>query len=163
MCLLFVECMAEFIVSEGLVSTQNGPDATNAQSCGTGLASSIYDEYANHFSHVLDDFQLVNSTNSSIFHDPPNLFQSCRFDEHVYEKVSSTIRWMHDEAPLLKTTLAIFDLPGVIGSTHVEMCEKLCSGDSYCTYSNDFIRYQQIDRVTGESSYFMYVVHIFLL
>ena len=112
-CLLFVECMAEFVVSEGLVETQTYVDGdANAQSCGTGLATSIFDEYNTHFSHALEDFQLLNTTNST---DPPNLLPSCRFDEYVYEMVSSTFSWLYHEAPFLKTTLAVFDLPGVIG------------------------------------------------
>ena len=147
LCLLFVECMAEFIVSEGLVVTQN-TGTTGARSCGTGLAASIYDEYTVHFSHVLDDFQLLNSTNSTFFEESPDFSSSRRVDERIYEIVSSTINWMYNDAPLLKTTLAVFDLPGVIGSTHVAQCDVLCSGGAECTYSHDFSRYQQLDRVT---------------
>eukprot|EP00571_Detonula_confervacea_P006288 CAMPEP_0172319744 /NCGR_PEP_ID=MMETSP1058-20130122/38599_1 /TAXON_ID=83371 /ORGANISM="Detonula confervacea, Strain CCMP 353" /LENGTH=1060 /DNA_ID=CAMNT_0013034863 /DNA_START=643 /DNA_END=3825 /DNA_ORIENTATION=+ len=149
-CLLFVECMVEYVVSEGLVVTQNVGRDSNSQSCGTGLATSIYDEYTLHFSHTLEDFQLLNATNST---DPPDLLPSCRFDESLYEMVSSTFRWLYHEAPFLKTTLAVFDLPGVIGSTHVEMCDILCAGgaaesEPECTYANDFLKYQQLDRVT---------------
>jgi len=146
-CLLFVECMAEFVVSEGLVETQtNVGGAANAQSCGTGLATSIFDEYNTHFSHALEDFQLLTTTNST---DPPDVLPSCRFDEYVYEMVLSTFSWLYHEAPFLKTTLAVFDLPGVIGSTHVEMCDVLCSGGAEsCLYANDFLMYQSLDRVT---------------
>jgi len=147
-CLLFVECMAEFVVSEGLVAVpRTNVDVPN-QSCLGGLASSIFDEYTTHFSHTLDDFPFLNATNSTFFAEPPGLFPSCRFDERLYERVSNTLRWMQEEAPLLKTALAIFDLPGTIGLAHVQMCEKLCSDGAYCTYSNDFMKYQQIDRVT---------------
>ena len=147
-CLLFVECMAEFVVSEGLVVTQDVDGAENA-SCGTGLATSIYDEFTTHFSHTLEDFHLLNNyTNSTIFRDPPDLFPSCRFDESFYNVVSGTMSWLYHEAPFLKTTLAVFDLPGVISNTHVEMCDVLCFGGVECTYSNDYLRYQQLDRVT---------------
>mmetsp|Transcript_16000 Transcript_16000/g.29015 ORF Transcript_16000/g.29015 Transcript_16000/m.29015 type:complete len:405 (-) Transcript_16000:279-1493(-) len=146
-CILFLECMAEFVVNEGLVVTQNVGRAANTRSYGTGLATSIYDEYTIHFSHTLEDFQLLNTTNST-FRDPPDLFPSCRFDESLYEMVSGTFSWLYHEAPFLKTTLAVFDLPGIIGSTHVDMCDVLCSGGAECTYSNDFSRYQQLDRIT---------------
>ena len=145
-CILFVECMVELAVSEGLVVTQNVDDSSDTQSCGTGLATSIYDEFTTHFSHTLEDFQLLNTTNTTI--DPPDLFPSCRFDESLYDMVSSTLSWLYHEAPFLKTTLAIFDLPGVMGSNHVAMCDVLCSDGAECMYSNDFSRYQQLDRVT---------------
>ena len=111
-CLLFVECMAEFVVSEGLVVTQNVAGVTNTQSCGTGLATTIFDEYTTHFSHTLEDFQLLNATNST---SPPDLLPSCRFDENMFEMAMRTLRWLYNEAPFLKTTLTVFDLPGVIG------------------------------------------------
>lgn len=145
-CLLFVECLAEFVVREGLVVTQNVGGSADAQSCATGLATSIYDEYTIHFSHTLEDFQLLNSTNST--HPTPDLLPSCGFDENLYEMVSNAASWLYHEAPFLKATLSIFDLPGVIGSTHVQMCEVLCSPDAECTFSNDFLKYQQIDRGT---------------
>ncbi|KAL7538174.1 hypothetical protein ACHAXR_008335 [Thalassiosira sp. AJA248-18] len=150
--ILFLECMAEFVVSEGLVVTQNV--AANTQSCGTGLAFKIYDEFESHFSHPLEDFQLLggnftsNTSNPPFTSNPPDAFPSCRFDESLYEMLSSTVSWLYHEAPFLKTTLAVFDLPGVIGSTHVAMCNVLCSGGAECTYSNDFLKYQQLDRVT---------------
>eukprot|EP00580_Thalassiosira_gravida_P018562 CAMPEP_0201659352 /NCGR_PEP_ID=MMETSP0494-20130426/2169_1 /ASSEMBLY_ACC=CAM_ASM_000839 /TAXON_ID=420259 /ORGANISM="Thalassiosira gravida, Strain GMp14c1" /LENGTH=1330 /DNA_ID=CAMNT_0048136815 /DNA_START=37 /DNA_END=4029 /DNA_ORIENTATION=- len=149
-CILFLECMTEFVVNEGLVETQNVGGATNAQSCGTGLATSIYDEYTIHFSHTLEDFniQMLNATNTTLFRDPPDLFPSCRFDERFYSMASETFSWVYHEAPFLKATLAVFDLLGIIGSTHVDMCDVLCSGGVECTYSNDFLRYQQLDRVT---------------
>lgn len=152
-CILFVECMAEFVVKEGLVVTDHSDGASNAQFCGTGLATSIYDEYTLHFSHTLEDFQLLNITNTTA---PPDLLPMCRFDEKLYSVVSSTFSWLYHEAPFLKTTLAVFDLPGIIGSTHVAMCEALCpssSGASFpsdvgCTYSHVFLKYQQLDRIT---------------
>ena len=77
-CILFVEFMAEFVVSEGLVATAGKTDGvTTTQSCGTGLANTIYDEYTIHFSHTLEDFQLLNTTNST--DRPPDLLESCRF------------------------------------------------------------------------------------
>ncbi len=146
-CLLFVECMAELIVKEGLVATQDVGVGANAPSCGTGLATSIYDEYTIHFSHTLEDFEFLAAGNST-YRDPPDLLPSCRFDESLYEIVSGTFSWLYHEAPFLKATLKIFDLPGIIGLTHVDMCNVLCSGGLECTYSHDFPRYQQLDRVT---------------
>ena len=150
-CILFVECLAEFVVQEGLVVTQSTGGSSNAQSCGTGLATSIYDEFTIHFSHTLEDFELLNTTNSTGF---SYSLPSCRFDENFYEWVSSTFSWLYHEAPFLKTTLAVFDLPGIIGSTHVAMCDVLCSSTrdgTYgpdCAYSHDYVKYQQLDRVT---------------
>ena len=141
--LLFVECMAEFVMNEGIIATQN---VGKSQSLNTGLASSIFDEYNAHFSHVLEDFNLV--TNSTMFESSQSSLQSCRPDEQLYEKVSSVFRWIYTEAPLLKTALAVFDLPGTIGSTHLEMCKILCANGSPCTYSNQFTIYQQIERLT---------------
>ena len=148
-CILFVEFMAEIVVNEGLVvvATQKiASDGLNSESCGTGLASTIFDEYTIHFSHTLEDFKLLNMTNSTTC--APEALHSYRIDERFYEMVSSIISWLYREAPFLKTTLSVFDLPGIIGSTHVEMCDLLCAGDTECTFSNDFVRYQQIDRGT---------------
>ena len=146
-CILFVEFMAEFVVSEGLVATAGKTDGvTTTQSCGTGLANTIYDEYTIHFSHTLEDFQLLNTTNST--DRPPDLLESCRFDEKMYEFVSSTLSWLYHEAPFLKSTLSVFDLPGIIGAAHAQMCHVLCSGGAECTYSNDFLLYQQLGRGT---------------
>lgn len=144
-CLIFVECMAEFVMSEGFVDAQNAGGAANTQSCGTGLATSLFDEYTTHFSHTLEDFNLLNATNST---SPPDLPPPRRLDEAFYEYFSSFFLWLYQEAPFLKTTLAIFDLPGIIGSTHAEMCDVLCSGVGDCTYANDFLRYQQLHRAT---------------
>lgn len=147
LCLLFVECLAEFIVEEGLVATQDD-DSPDLQSCGTGLASSIFDEYTSHFSHVLDDFQLLDSTNSTLLTGCRDLFLSTRFDERLYLYISNICSWIYHGAPLMKRTLSIFDLPGVIGNTHAKMCKQLCSDGVECLYSNDFIAFQQIDRLT---------------
>ena len=140
--LLFVECMSEFVMKEGIIASQN---EGRSQSLSTGLASSIFDEYNAHFSHLLEDFHIVG--NATFFPQSQDM-SSCRVDERLYEKVSSAFSWLYHEAPLLKTALAVFDLPGVIGSTHLEMCKLLCSGASPCTYSNEFMLYQQIDRLT---------------
>jgi hypothetical protein len=141
--LLFVECMAEFVMKEGIIASQN---VGQSQSLSTGLASSIFDEYNAHFSHVLEDFRLVG--NATMFRQSQGILQSCRSDERLYEKLSAAFGWLYREAPLLKTALAVFDLPGAIASTHLEMCRLLCSGNSPCTYSNEFMLYQQIDRLT---------------
>jgi len=147
LCLLFVEFMAELVVSEGLVATtRNVDDSNETQMCGTGLANTIFDEWDTHFSHTLQDFQLLNITNTTS--ESPDLIQSCRFDEQMYEWVSSTFSWLYHEAPFLKSTLSIFDLPSTIGSMHVEMCNVLCSDGTDCLYSNDFSKYQQLGRAT---------------
>merc|ERR1712194_281971 len=101
-CVLFLELMAEFVVNEGFVVSQNMDGSTNR------LASSIYDEYTTHFSHTLEDFQLLNTTNST-FQNPPDASPACRFDESLYELVLNTVGWLQHEAPLLKTVLAVFD------------------------------------------------------
>lgn len=146
-CILFVECLAEFVVQEGLVATQHAGGISNTQSCGTGLATSIYSEFTIHFSHTLEDFEILkNTTNSTTMNQS---LPSYRFEESVYTWVSSTFSWLYHEAPFLKTTLAVFDLPGIIGSTHVAMCDVLCSTSrSDCTYTHDHFKYQQLDRVT---------------
>ena len=141
--LLFVECMAEFVMKEGIVAAQN---VGNTQSLSTGLASSIFDEYNAHFSHVLEDFHIVG--NSTIFQPSQDMLKSCRSDERLYEKMSSAFSWLYREAPLLKAALEVFDLPGAIGSTHLKMCKVLCAGNSPCTWSNEFLMYQKIDRLT---------------
>ena len=69
-------------------------------------------------------------------------------DEKMYEFVSSTLSWLYHEAPFLRTTLSVFDLPGIIGAAHAQMCHVLCSGGLDCTYSNDFHLYQQLGRGT---------------
>lgn len=144
---LFVECLAEYIMSEGLVVTHSDAGFTDTQSCGTGLAATIYDEYTLHFSHTLEDFKLLNTTNNT-HHEPPDIFPSCEFDESLYEIILSTFMWLYHEAPFLKTTLQIFDIPGRIGNTHAEMCNILCSDGVECIYSNDFLKYQQLERIT---------------
>ena len=46
-------------------------------------------------------------------------FKVCLKKNNFYEWVSSTFSLLYHEAPFLKTTLAVFDLPGIIGSTHI--------------------------------------------
>ncbi|KAL7520746.1 hypothetical protein ACHAWX_005456 [Stephanocyclus meneghinianus] len=145
-CLLFVECMAEFIVKEGLVAPQD-ENSSHSQSCGTGLASSIFDEYTNHFSHVLDDLHFLSSTNSTDVKGSHDLCPSSRFDERLYDIVSKTFFLLYNGAPVMKRILSVFDLPGVIGSTHVEMCHHLCANGMECLYSNNFAVFQQLDRL----------------
>lgn len=47
----------------------------------------------------------------------------------------------------MKRMLEFFDLPGVIGSTHEKMCAHLCAGRMECLYSNNFVAFQQLDRL----------------
>lgn len=145
LCLLFVECMAEFIISEGLVQTQN--EDTASQSCETGLASSIFDEYENHFMHALDDFHILGKSNSTFLSGCRDMFQSSRLDERIYDFVSETFSWLYNEAPYMQRTLEFFDLPGVIGSAHAKMCSHLCKDGMECLYSNNFAAFQQLDRL----------------
>lgn len=145
LCLLFVECMAEFIISEGLVPTQN--ENVSSQSCGTKLASSIFDEYENHFMHALDDFNILRTSNSSFLSGCRDMFQSSRLDDRIYDFVSETFSWIYNEAPFMQRTLEFFDLPGVIGSAHAKMCSHLCQDGIECLYSNNFAAFQQLDRL----------------
>lgn len=140
LCLLFVESMAEFVITEGMVATQN--DNAPTQSCSTDLASSLFDEVI----HFADDFQ-ADATNSTFFNSCRELFQSSRYDERFYHLVSKAFLWMYNGAPLLKRVLEFFDLPGVIGSAHANMCTHLCSGGTECLYSNNFAAFQQLDRL----------------
>ena len=140
LCLLFVESMAEFVITEGMVATQN--DNAPTQSCSTDLASSLFDEVI----HFADDFQ-ADATNSTFFNSCRELFQSSRYDERFYHLVSKAFLWMNNGAPLLKRVLEFFDLPGVIGSAHANMCTHLCSGGTECLYSNNFAAFQQLDRL----------------
>ena len=67
--------MAEFVMKEGIVAAQN---VGNTQSLSTGLASSIFDEYNAHFSHVLEDFHIVG--NSTIFHPSQDILNEVSAD-----------------------------------------------------------------------------------
>jgi len=72
--------MVELVVSEGLVATtRNVDDSDETQMCGTGLANTIFDQWDTHFSHTLEDFQLLNITNTTS--ETPDLIQSTRLDE----------------------------------------------------------------------------------
>mmetsp|Transcript_9644 Transcript_9644/g.11947 ORF Transcript_9644/g.11947 Transcript_9644/m.11947 type:complete len:526 (-) Transcript_9644:28-1605(-) len=179
-CLVFVQTIAEWMIYEGIVKvnlTNAMPealflDSSKAAQQGHGggvdgaldLAESLYDEYTNHFSHVFTNFtHVVNSNMTHVFHPEENttaFSEDNQFGKHhnffhagnAYETLLTCWDWIRENVPLLKFTLAVFDLLGMIAQRHADICHILCdNGSIKCLldqYRTTHRYYQYLDRVT---------------
>jgi len=140
-CLLFVQCVAEWVVKNDVVKITTADSDILPES---GLGATIYDEYKTHFYPVLKNF---THPDSSLELDPlqsESLFVYIMTS--IIEHSSKICEYLFTHVPLLKTTLRIFDLPTVIAQNHHDTCAILCSGGMECLRSHDRVRYQSIDR-----------------
>ena len=83
---------------------------------GTDLASTLYGEYETHFKPFLRN---MTSEYARHYEDVKLISKLDTF--HVVEKMAQIPKWLFEHIPLLKATLSIFDLPGIMAQTHSDM------------------------------------------
>eukprot|EP00565_Helicotheca_tamesis_P008340 CAMPEP_0185739000 /NCGR_PEP_ID=MMETSP1171-20130828/34377_1 /TAXON_ID=374046 /ORGANISM="Helicotheca tamensis, Strain CCMP826" /LENGTH=314 /DNA_ID=CAMNT_0028410415 /DNA_START=350 /DNA_END=1294 /DNA_ORIENTATION=+ len=149
-CLLFVQCVTEWTIYEGIVKVTDVKTLQhNVGDGGIDLASSIYEEYTSHFSHMFDDLCPINATVATQdFGLGSSITASERFYAGVISLIARFFTWLFTEVPFLKAILSIFDLPGNIAENHSSICDVLCVDGTPCMLGNNLNLYQHIDRVT---------------
>lgn len=150
-CLIFLQCVTEWSVREGIVSIMKSTEDRHVYSTPVGgISASIYGEYKEHFYPILNNF----TTNDSSFPrwdlawwDSGDTMRSIiNAIRHFVEYASSTGNFLFSTVPLLKTTLNFFDLPSVVAQNHHDMCAILCASGVECLDSHDASRYLSIKR-----------------
>lgn len=135
MCLIFVESVAEWIVEYGIVVLPHNGTVSNGATDGIDLATSLYNEYTSHFSHLF-----INLTEIV----PSKLAFPEAVSFSYFLKSWDFIK----NIPLLTTTMKLFDLPGSITQNHQDMCSILCSDKTECLLMHDPSHYLSIGRTT---------------
>jgi len=163
-CLVFVECAIEWLIDEGIVKIHDAGKTAAVEP--TALASSLYQEYMAHFSHMfINVTPLFQGNASNEFHD--TVHQSVasmsavqRLHAHAYASVLRLLYWLNG-IPLLQATLSLFDLPGRIAQRHTDLCSALCVEGAACMLSHDPTRVILVKRttmVTYAAAIFLYFV-----
>ncbi|GMI09203.1 hypothetical protein TrRE_jg2669, partial [Triparma retinervis] len=157
---LFIEFVTEWSTTTGIVTTMHsGADAGNQ----TTLGHSLYDTYSENFAEV---FEMVTPTMFTqqggsdaagrLGAEKLLSFASTESVEGVgsvlfqitYDTLSVGGAWMAQNLPLFKGLMILFDLPGLIGTKHAAMCQKLCEGGAECLGSKDPLLFAQVTRWT---------------
>jgi len=140
-CLLFVQCVAEWSVREGIVDIVTSAQERHVYSTpGAGISASIYGEYKEHFYPILNNF----TTNEFFFpqwDSGDKMHSILDAMKHSAEYASSTGNYLFSTVPLLKTTLNFFDLPSLVAQNHHDMCTILCADGVECLESHHASRY----------------------
>jgi len=153
-CALFVECLIEWSIHDGVVrvSTHGLKESSDFR----GMSDIIYHEYNEHFAHLFQEpisrfsVDVPNITsNSSSFNLP--------FMQSVISNIYYGFFWVFD-FPLLRLTFNLFDLPGLIATRHSDICQVLCEETSQCMLRSDKTNFLSLDRVMVSS----YLLSIFL-
>ena len=160
-CALFIEFVTEWSMMTGIVTTMYGDNNQGNQST---LGNSLYDTYSENFAEVFDMvtptmFTQQGSSDAAGRLSADNLlrFASAESAEGlgpflfqvVYDALSVGGAWMAQNLPLLKGLMILFDLPGLIGTKHAGMCQKLCEGGAEaCLGSKDPLLFAQVSRWT---------------
>eukprot|EP00978_Attheya_sp_CCMP212_P007821 scaffold18164_cov62-Attheya_sp.AAC.1 len=139
-CLLFVECIVEWTIDENIVKVATGVAKSKWRGADEGidLASSLYQEYKSHFSHIFDEISPASNMKFSSSDDylfvnrTGNMNSFQQFHANAYEMVIEAISWLVKTVPLLQATLQLFDLPGTIAEKHTHICEILCADGTEC-------------------------------
>jgi len=143
-CLVFVECLVEWSIHEGIVKIASAATKkVQRNEEGINLASSLYEEYKEHFFTFFSDMAqppVLSETHHPIF----TPFQE--FHAKAYDRTATVCYWIYTHVPLLKTTLAVFDLPGSLAQKHSDICEILCSGGVECFTRHDYSLFLQVER-----------------
>jgi hypothetical protein len=140
-CLLFVQCLAEWVVKEDIVTILTGSHATFEPEAG--IAASIYSEYKAHFYPFLQTFARTEAHTTSAISGTKKFSIAV-----IVDAMRECWDFLLNNVPLLKTTLKLFDLPYIIAQNHFDMCETLCKDGMECMFSHDYIRFQYIPRST---------------
>ena len=123
-CLLFVSVVTEWIVEESIVKISSG---NGSSADGIDLASSLYDEYQNHFSQVINGmFTNFTDSSRSYNYDMERSIvtgmknHSNSLQDIFLQIVTKCWLWL-SKFNVLTTTLNIFDLPGIVTQKHYEI------------------------------------------
>lgn len=141
LCLLFVQCLAEWVVKEGIVNILE--ERHTILEPETGLSASIYQEYKTHFYPLLQKLAYSRASDALDSSTPTKFSISI-----VIDTIRDCWRFLFTHIPLLKFSLKLFDLPSIIAQNHHDMCESLCKDGMECTLSHDIIRFRYIPRST---------------
>mmetsp|Transcript_9815 Transcript_9815/g.10864 ORF Transcript_9815/g.10864 Transcript_9815/m.10864 type:complete len:1205 (-) Transcript_9815:65-3679(-) len=154
-CLLFVQSVTEWIVQDDIVNIS----VVNQHFNGTNLASSLYDEYKQHFSPVLQNFTHPDSSKLAQYYVKQEIMKQENYFmfRRALEFILDSWKWL-TTIPLLKTSLSIFDLPGLVAHHHHDICGTLCDNGMECLVTHDKYRFLIIERV----AYLKYIVAISL-
>ena len=129
-CAIFIEWATEWSMETGIVVTKF------QQSGNQTLGHSLYDTYSENFAEVFD------MVTPSIFSSQEASDAAGRLKvggmevdglgsmifQGAYDSISVGGYWMKQNLPLLQGLMLLFDLPGLIGTKHADMCLKLCEG-----------------------------------
>ncbi len=114
LCLIFVQSVAEWAIQDEIVQVSVNSEHFN----GTGLASSLYENYQTHFFPVLENFTHPNSSTLAYYAEIKPTHEIVSVFQPVLQMVLEVWKRIYTAFPLLKTTLSIFDLPGIATSFH---------------------------------------------
>lgn len=164
-CLLFVECATEWLIDEGIVMVNSGT-LSKATRETTALASSLYQEYMDHFSYIFTNVTPILQGNSTevLYETMSESFAAMsafqRLHARAYAGLIRLSQWL-TRMPLLQATLSVFDLPGMIAQRHTDMCSALCANGADCMMSHDPTKFILVNRatiVTYAAAIFLYFV-----
>lgn len=126
-CLLFVECIIEYGIKNVVVKVSIRDDSMIIGGNATDLASSLYEEYTEHFSHIFRNvtmFGLLENPDDGTPLSAPELIQEPNLTRQVHFAIVYALKAL-SRIPLLITTLSLFDLPGHIAQKHTDICSVL--------------------------------------
>jgi hypothetical protein len=111
--------LLEWIVQANIVNLS----VDNQHFNGTHLASSLYENYKTHFFPVLENYTNPDSPNLAQYYaeKPIENEASLFMFRKVLEFFLDSWKWIYLSFPILKTTLSIFDLPGLIAQNHQDI------------------------------------------
>mmetsp|Transcript_27634 Transcript_27634/g.42846 ORF Transcript_27634/g.42846 Transcript_27634/m.42846 type:complete len:1310 (+) Transcript_27634:227-4156(+) len=127
-CLLFIECIIEYGIKNSIVKVSIPDDDYIVQGGNaTDLASSLYEEYTEHFSHIFRNvtiFGLLENPDDNNSLSAPELLHELNLTQQVHFAIVYALKTL-SRIPLLSTTLSLFDLPGLIAQKHTDICSAL--------------------------------------
>lgn len=85
---------------------------------GTNLASSLYEEYRTHFFPVFEKYTHPDSSKLAQYYEANKIQQQSTIVGQLLQITLDFWKWVYFTFPLLKTTLSIFDIPGLIAREH---------------------------------------------
>ena len=152
-CLLFLECITEWTIQEHIVKviTKNKLKFGSNGVEGIDLASSLYDEYTEHFTQVFDNITTTINASATLTLNSEIIGNATAVEDLFYKSfrfTTSAVKWLFFETTLLRNTMELFDLPGHIAQKHTDMCKVLCRKGKECMIHSDPILFQKIERTT---------------
>ena len=147
---LFVQCLIEWSIYDGIVHVSQVQKDT-----GVDLASSMYEEFTDHFMYMykwmqsanMTAFQGLNSTITSTGGAGEEIPKGWHLHDTILDGMK-LIALFFSRIPLLRTAMSIFDLPGLIAQKHLDICEVLCRGGDECMIQKNAVSFQLVNRAT---------------